>query len=145
MSRKGGFGKLLVGAAIGAGLGLMFAPQPGTETRKCLKKKLDELMGKVKEIDPSDVKENILIKIDEIKRELEDLDKERALEIASVQAKKLQAKAEELYKYAVKKGTPILEKAADEVRIQTIKVAKEVVKKLETEEKPKTTKTTKKK
>ena len=56
MSKKG-FGKLAFGAAIGAGLGLLFAPKKGEETRKELKAKLDELLKQAKEIDADDVKE----------------------------------------------------------------------------------------
>ena len=37
--KKGGFGKFVCGAAIGAGLGLLFAPKSGKETREDLKKK----------------------------------------------------------------------------------------------------------
>ena len=46
MSRenKGGFGKFIGGLAIGAGIGLLFAPDKGTNTRKVLKKKVDELL-----------------------------------------------------------------------------------------------------
>ena len=37
MSRRGGLGKFLAGAAIGVGLGILFAPKSGAETRKELK------------------------------------------------------------------------------------------------------------
>ena len=50
MSKKKGFGKFLLGAGIGAGLGLLFAPKKGSETRADLKAKLDEFTKKVKEI-----------------------------------------------------------------------------------------------
>ena len=46
MSRKSGFGKFLGGIALGAGLGLLFAPDKGENTRKELSKKLDELIKK---------------------------------------------------------------------------------------------------
>lgn len=143
MSRKG-YGKLLVGLGIGAGLGLLFAPKKGSETREDLKKKIDELYAKVKEIDPEDVKKTIVKKIDELKKELADLDKEKVTAIAKKQSANIQAKAEELYDYAKEKGTPVLENAVDEVRTQAIKFSKEVTKKLESTKKSANTKKVKK-
>ena len=90
---------------------------------------------KVKEIDAEDVKEEIETKIAEIKDELEDLDKEKALKIAKQKAADIKKKSEELVNLAVEKGTPVLQKAADEVRQKAIVVAKEVLKRLEKEEK----------
>ena len=78
MSKKG-VGKVLAGAAIGVGIGMLFAPKKGSETREDLKNKLDELVKKVKKIDVEEVKETVEKKIKEIKNELEDLDKEKAL------------------------------------------------------------------
>ena len=50
MSKKSsGLGKFLLGGAIGAGLALLFAPQKGSETRRQLKEKCDELFEKLKE------------------------------------------------------------------------------------------------
>lgn len=139
-NKKNSLGKVLFGIGVGVGLGMLFAPRKGTETRKILKEKLEDLYVKAKDINPSDVKDSILKKISEIKEELKELDKEKVLDIAKEQAKVIQKKAEELYKYALKKGTPILEKAADEVRVQAIKVAKEVVERLEKPESKKTSK-----
>ena len=85
--KKSGLGKFLAGAAIGAGLGVLFAPKKGSETRKELKQKFDELLAKAKEIDIDEVKETIENKIEEIKAELEDLDKEKVLKIAKKKAK----------------------------------------------------------
>jgi len=132
MSKKG-FGKFLAGIALGAGLGVLFAPKKGEETRKELKVKFDELLAKVKEIDIDEVKENVENKIVEIKKELEDLDKEKALKLAKSKAKKIEKKAEELVSYAIEKGTPAIEKAADSVRTKTIEVTKQVLAKLEKE------------
>ena len=47
MSKKN-IGKFLTGAAIGVGLGFLFAPKKGSETRKDLKKKSCEVMDKIK-------------------------------------------------------------------------------------------------
>lgn len=133
MSReKGhGFGKFILGAGIGAGLALLFAPQEGSKTRKELKLKIDSLIEKAKNIDPEEVKADILQKVEELRMEIADLDKEKALNIAKNQAKKIQKKAEELYDYAKEKSTPVVEKAVKEVKDATLKAAKEVVNRLE--------------
>jgi len=133
MKKSKGIGKFLVGAAIGAGLGILFAPKKGSETRKDLKNKFDELVSKAKQIDANEVKDNILNKIEEIKTELAELDKEKVLKIAKEQAKMIQKKASELVEYAKEKATPVVMKAADAARNKAIEVTKEVLKKLEQE------------
>ena len=135
MSKRKGFGKFLIGAGIGAGLGLLFAPKKGSETRRDLKIKMDELIEKAKGIDAKEVKENIEVKIAEIKAELADLDKEKVLKIAKKKAKQIQDAASELVSYAVEKGTPVLKSAAESVRAKAVDVTKEVLNKLEKEEK----------
>ena len=59
MKKNSGFGKFLAGAAVGAGLGILFAPKSGKETRQDLKKLFDDFMKKVKEIDVQEVKEQL--------------------------------------------------------------------------------------
>ena len=66
---KKGLGKFIVGAGIGAGLGLLFAPKKGTQTRKELKAKLDDLLNKASEIDASEVKENVELKVKQLRYE----------------------------------------------------------------------------
>ena len=121
MSKKGFFW----GAALGIGAGMLFAPKKGSETRKELKAKLDDMLVKLKEVDYDEVRENIEVKIYEIKNELRDLDKEKVLD--------LQKMSNELVNYAVEKGTPVLQKSADTIKEKVIKVSKEVIEKLEKE------------
>ena len=65
--------------------------------------------------------------------ELEDLDKEKVLQIAKEKAKNIQDMAEELVSYVVEKGSPVLEGAANSVREKAISATKEVLQKLEKE------------
>ena len=131
MSKKKGFGKFLAGVGIGAGLGILFAPKKGSETRRELKAKLDEMLAKLKDVDYDEVRENIEVKIYQIKNELRDLDKEKAIDIAKKKVAELQKMSSELVNYAVEKGTPVLQKSADAIREKVIKVSKEVIEKLE--------------
>lgn len=136
MSKKG---KFILGAAIGAGLGLLFAPKTGKETREDLKKKIDELAAKAKEIDIQEVKASFLNKIDELKEDFKDLDREKAAKIAKEKAIAIEKKTEELVKMAKEAAKPKLEELANGVKKQTTKTLKAVVAKLE-DEKPKKTK-----
>lgn len=130
MSKKG-LGKLLAGVGLGVGIGLLFAPKKGSETRADLKNKMNELIGKAKEIDIKEVKENVENKIAEIKEELKDLDKEKVLEIAKDKGEKIKTKLGDLAEYVKEKGTPVLVSAVEEVRKSTVKVLKSTIKKLE--------------
>ena len=134
MSKKG-TGKFIFGAALGAGLGLLFAPNKGDKTRKELKEKLSKLYAdakkQIKEIDKDEVKADFDKKVDDIKSLLDDMDKEKALEIAKEKSKELAKKTEELVSYAVEKGTPVVQDTAKKIKKETIKAAKSIIKKLE--------------
>ena len=125
------FGKLLAGMGIGVGLGLLFAPEKGEKTRKQLMEKLNQMYDKAKNVDVDDVKSKIEKQINDIKDELSDLDKEKALKLAKEKGKKIVKKSEELYKLAVEKGTPVLENAADEIRKTAVDVLNSITAKLE--------------
>ena len=130
MSKKG-TGKFVLGAAIGAGLGLLFAPKEGRKLREELKNKLSDLLDQASEIDMEDVKKQFDKKVEEIKKELADLDKEKALDIAKKKADELKKKVQELADLAVEKGTPVLDETAKEVKTKANAVIKDVLKKLE--------------
>lgn len=131
---KGGFGKFLLGAGIGVGLGILFAPKSGKETRKELKEKMDDLVEKAKNINIEDVKMTIEAKVQEIKDDLKNLDKETVASAIKSGASKIKMKADELVLYASEKGTPIIEAAAREVKNSTIKTLESITAKLKENE-----------
>lgn len=134
VSKKNGVGKFIVGAGLGAGLALLFAPKKGSELREDLKKKLDELLNKAKDVDLEEVSVEFTKKIEDLKAELKELDKEKVLKVAREKGEVLRDKAEELLTLAKEKGTPVLENMAKDVKKSTANVIKEVLKKLETED-----------
>lgn len=137
MGKKKGFAKFLAGIGLGAAVGVLFAPKTGSETRKELKKYLDQLVNKAKDVDIDEVKEMIQAKVNEIEEAIADLDKEKVLKIAKKKANEVKDMASELVNYAVEKGTPVLEETAITLREKAIDVTKEVLEKLEKTEEEK--------
>ena len=132
--KRGGLGKFLAGAGIGVGLGVLFAPKKGSETRAELKVKLNELYEKAKGLRSEDVKKYIEDKIDDIKKSLDELDKEKVLAYAKEKAKAIEKKTEELVKYVIEKGTPVMEKTATAIKEKASIVTKDVLQRLEKKE-----------
>lgn len=135
MKSKSKMATFVAGAAVGVGLGFLFAPKSGAETRKELKQKMDELVTKVKDIDMKEVKESFIKKIEDIKTELADLDKEKVASIAKQKAESIKKKLDGLAKEAKEKASPVIQKTVDDLRNKTIQVLKDTVKKLEASEK----------
>lgn len=129
--KKSNAGKFFLGAAVGAALGVLFAPKSGKETRAALKKKANELLDKAKEIDVKEVRDTIEEKVSDLVEEMKSLDKEKVVKIAKKKAADLKKHAEELVVYTKKKATPIVEEAAEALRDKAIDATKKVLDKLE--------------
>ena len=86
MSKKG-IGKFVLGASLGAGLALLFAPKKGSDLRRDIKRKLDDFMKDVDKLTVEDIKKEFTVRVDNIKKELEDLDKEKVEKKAKKKAK----------------------------------------------------------
>lgn len=127
--------RFVLGALVGAGLGMLFAPKKGSETRKELFERTKSLLNQVKELDVEDIKEQLSLKLEEIEMGIKDLDKEKVLKVAKEKGEDLKEKALELFEIAKDAGKPVLEDAAKAVKTAIADVTKEVLNKLEQEEK----------
>ena len=128
---KRSLSSLVLGAAIGASLGILFAPKKGSQTRRDLKNKMLDLVDDAKDLSIGDISKMVEDKINEIRHDLNDLDKEKVLNIAREKGDEIKTKCEDLVNLAAQKGTPVLKDAAIEVRDKTIDVMKDMIKKLE--------------
>lgn len=134
MSKKRNF---LIGAALGIGLGVLFAPKSGKETRKDLSKVINDLYDKAKDIDVEEVKNAIIVKTKELENTIKDLDKETAKQLIVDKSKEVKIKAQELVDLAKEKGTPIVEETAKKVKSKTAELLKNTAEKLEDDKKVK--------
>lgn len=125
---KAGF---LGGALVGLGLGFLFAPKTGADTRKMLADKTSELWDKVRSMDADEIKDKLECKLKEIEKDLKELDKEKVLEVAKEKAELVKDKVEELIVMAKESGKPVIEDAANAVKKELAKVTKNVLEKLE--------------
>lgn len=120
-----------IGAAIGTGLGIFFAPKSGKETRNDLKHKIDDLKSKASQIELEDVKKYVNEKINSIEKELKDLNKEKVIKIAKEKANKVEQECKELAKYVKDKSVPFLMDAVESLRQKALESTKQMVNKLE--------------
>ena len=69
----------------------------------------------IKNIDVEEVKDEFDKKVNELRMELVDLDKEKVLEIAKEKCNDLKVKTQELVELAKDKGTPVLKETAKDL------------------------------
>ena len=109
----------------------LFAPKKGSDLRRDIKKKIDDIIKDVDQMKVEDIKKEFKDKVEEVTNGIEDLNKEKVLKAAKKKGKELQDKAEDLVKLAKEKGTPVLEGMANDLREKVISAAQEVIDKLE--------------
>ena len=143
------FRSFLTGTFVGVGLGILLAPKEGNETRNDLKKSFSLLVDTIKDIDIEETKENLLKKVNEIKKELSQMDAVTIREVAEEKVDFVKEKCDDLMKLAKEKGAPVVERAAKEVKESASTLLHEFLDELEEEtnkeEEKKTTTKSKKK
>ncbi len=135
MKKKSSIGKFFTGLGVGAALGVLFSPKKGSETRKEIKNKYDEIMAELSEMDLGEIKDLFLLKINEIKEDLENIDGEKVLKMAQKKGQEIKTKTDELIKIAKKNASPMIEKVANEVKENAINVIEKTLNKLKDSDK----------
>lgn len=128
---KKGLGKVLAGAAVGVGIGMLLAPKSGEETRQDIKKGAKKVVNKVKDIDLNEVKEDLLNQYENLKKELADMDAEKAKKLATKKVNELSNKATDLIEMAKEKSAPVVEKAAKDLKKRLSELLEDIQQKLE--------------
>lgn len=121
-----------LGLLTGVGIGILFAPKSGAETRNELKLKFNDLVEYVKDLDSEDIKNMMNKKITEIKKAIDEFDMAKSVETAKKKSKEILKKLDELKDMAVEKATPYVESAVESLRLKTIDVLNCAIDKLET-------------
>ena len=118
-------------AAVGAGLGIMFAPKKGSDTRKDIMKALNKVTDKVKNFSKEDVKKDFEKKIKSIEKRLESLSNEKEVKKVHKKANELKDSVEDLWNSAYEKGDEVIQKAVDELKANVNKAISSIEKHLE--------------
>lgn len=124
-NNNNGFLKFLTGVLIGTGIGILFAPDEGKKTRRKLRENLDELLEKIGTITEEDIKKSINVQVNNIRKILNEIDKETIKEEFDKKSKIVREKIFKLVEYVRNNGEPVHEKVVNDIK-------KEVNKLLET-------------
>ena len=121
----------ITGALLGVGLGILFAPHEGSITRKKLKESFDELSDTVKNIDIEETKEEIIKRIENIKKQLSSIKIEDAKRIMAEKKELIEEKCDSII-YDVEASTiPTVIETTKKVKNKSNKFLDDVIDELE--------------
>lgn len=121
----------LTGGIIGAGLGVLFAPNKGKETRKVIQDKYVELKDKLQGLNTDNVSDFIdEVKV-EIENQIKELKKEKVLTNAKSKAKEIKRSCDEMIDAASQATNKKLLQTTKEFKTATVQTLKEIINKIE--------------
>jgi len=128
---KGGLKDVLLGVGVGVCIGALLTPRTGEENRKLLKEKAQGAIKKAKSVDYEALKEKLYDDFYNLKDELANMDKEKAIELAKEKGAEIEAKADKIIASAIENGKPKVEKALVELKKKVAVVLKDLSEKLD--------------
>ena len=121
----------ILGAALGVGAGLLFAPYRGVTMRKKVAAKLNDVTTYVKNMNSETLRNDCLGILNNIKDYLEELDSAKLKSDAIVIGNKLKKEVNKLAGKVKEVSEPVVNKAIDDFRSNTVVLLKKTVEKLE--------------
>ncbi len=128
---KGGLKDVLLGVGVGVCIGALLTPRTGEENRKLLKEKAQGAIKKAKSVDYEALKEKLYDDFYNLKDELANMDKEKAIALAKEKGAEIEAKADKIIASAIENGKPKVEKALVELKKKVAVVLKDLSEKLD--------------
>lgn len=121
----------IMGTLVGIGIGVLIAPSKGEDTRKSLKKKVDNVITYIKTSDKDKVKSDILDNLYNLKKYLEELDNARIKSDYEKVVKKIKKEIKNIKDKVKDTSSPYINSLIDDLRNSTLVVLNNIVKKLE--------------
>lgn len=128
---KGGLKDVLLGVGVGVCIGALLTPRTGEENRKLLKEKAQGAIKKAKSVDYEALKEKLYDDFYNLKDELANMDKDKAIALAKEKGAEIEAKADKIIASAIENGKPKVEKALVELKKKVAVVLKDLSEKLD--------------
>ena len=128
---KGGLKDVLLGGGVGVCIGALLTPRTGEENRKLLKEKAQGAIKKVKSIDYEALKEKLYDDFYNLKDEIANMDRDKAIALAKEKGAEIEAKADKIIASAIENGKPKVEKALVELKKKVAVVLKDLSEKLD--------------
>lgn len=121
----------ILGAALGIGVGMLLAPYRGVTMRKKVSAKVDEVANYIKNMNSEILRNDCLSILNNIKGYLEELDSAKLKGDCIVAGNKIKKEVNKLAGKVKNAATPVLEKAVEDLRSNTVALLKKTVEKLE--------------
>ncbi len=121
----------ILGAAIGIGAGMLLAPYRGVTMRKKVSAKINELSNYIKNLDSDTLRSDCLGILKNINSYLEELDRAKLKSDCMILGNKIKKEVNKLANKVQGVATPVVNKALEDLKNNTVVLLKKTVERLE--------------
>ncbi len=121
----------ILGAVIGIGAGMLLAPYRGVTMRKKVSAKINELSNYIKNMDSDTLRSDCLGILKNINSYLEELDRAKLKSDCMILGNKIKKEVNKLANKVQGVATPVVNKALEDLKNNTVVLLKKTVERLE--------------